>query len=54
MERVKATNFYIPNNNKPFKLFKIEDLTLSDISIATDQISESKDDIVKVGFSLMD
>ena len=51
MEKVKATNFYIPNNNEPFKLFNIEDLTLSDIPITTDQISESKDDIVKVGFS---
>ena len=51
MEKVKATNFYIPNNNEPFKLFNIEDLTLSDIPITTDQISESKDDILKVGFS---
>ena len=46
-----AKNFYIPNNSKPFKSFNIEDLILSDIPITTDQISESKDDIVKVGFS---
>ena len=51
MEKVKATNFYIPNYNNPFKFFNIEDLILSDIPITTDQISESKDDIVKVGFS---
>ena len=51
MKKVKATNFYIPNNNKPLKFFNIEDLTLSDIQIITDQISESKDDIVKVCFS---
>ena len=37
MEKVKATNFYIPNNNKFFKFFNIEDLTLSDIPITTDQ-----------------
>ena len=51
MKKVKATNFYIPNNNKPFKLFNIKDLTLSGIKITTDQTSESKDDIVKVDFS---
>ena len=49
MEKVKTTNFYIPNKSKPSQLCNIEDLSLSDIPITADQISESEDEIVKIG-----